>query len=623
MARHHGFSDLCLDDANIVERNTFLELAPPAQLILRRSTTEPAREYAMTPQPFVGKCTQAPILLEVTLEESKHLGTCDVHRLLESLHATVPSPLSLHTPCALWPPTPMSPEYFGTADSFQPFFSSDPLLLAPPSLSLEYITTDDPFQPTPKAFDMSRPTLDCFKPGSEMNNVLDVQVPARLLLERASTDPLHGFGECTSLALHQRNVAPPPLSADFIVIGNIGVDSEWSLLGRAPPPLSLEYIATDDPFQPTPTAASWPEELQLLSETDSLLALREESCEVSSARIALAGLPPPPLLDFESLQTADPFEHSLRLPMPPLTEDPCEASLDMDDWSSRLPGPSLLEFEAKQLAALFEHQAGQPILTPPLRTLTPPLFEFASMQAAASQPMYVALPMMPVKLLCPPPMLAAPVLEPAPPTRPPSMPAPNMATPGVPEAPRAPPSRTPGASAAALVKADLRKSGMLVRAGGDCTHVHWAVDARKLERQDKQLVSPVFMVALPAHGLIPFKIVLYAKDGAVNGKKGAGFVKAKGRGRVVLKCESQLPENSSDIAFRIGVGRGDVLQPFRGPITHNFAEHSCHGLSTDEEEWDFSASIDEHKTFMVTLEIAPHTTLCTNANIWWSALEQT
>ena len=75
--------------------------------------------------------------------------------------------------------------------------------------------------------------------------------------------------------------------------------------------------------------------------------------------------------------------------------------------------------------------------------------------------------------------------------------------------------------------------------------------ARKLDGQDKQAVSQVFLVELPGQGPIPFKLVLYPR--ATNdGKHGAGFKKAKGRGRVVLKCEAQLPEGFADVSFRVG-----------------------------------------------------------------------
>jgi len=190
-----------------------------------------------------------------------------------------------------------------------------------------------------------------------------------------------------------------------------------------------------------------------------------------------------------------------------------------------------------------------------------------------------------------------------------------------PQAPRAPPRETPGASAADLSDTDLQKPGLLVRSSKHCTHVHWAVDGRKLERQDKQLVSPSFTVILPEHGPTPFKIVLHAKDGAVNGKRGAGFVKVKGRGRIVLKCESPLPESCSDIAFRVGVGRNDVCQPFRGPVVENFHDQSCHGLPMGNDEWDFSAAVDKTNTFLITMEIAPKTSYLSNSTLWWAPLE--
>lgn len=177
-----------------------------------------------------------------------------------------------------------------------------------------------------------------------------------------------------------------------------------------------------------------------------------------------------------------------------------------------------------------------------------------------------------------------------------------------------------GTSAAGLAPADLCKPGVLVRSTSACSHVHWSVDARKLERQDKQMVSPVFTVDLPEYGPTPFKIVLYAKAGKVDGKRGAGFVKVKGRGRVVLKCESQLPETSEDIAFRIGVGREDVLQPFRGPVVENFHEHTCHGLPTADEEWDFSAAVTDN-AFLVTVEIALKSAFLSNPNLWWGTLD--
>lgn len=233
----------------------------------------------------------------------------------------------------------------------------------------------------------------------------------------------------------------------------------------------------------------------------------------------------------------------------------------------------------------------------------------------------------------PPPVAPAPLIgtpSPTPPPPPPAQmpltPAPELEalSPELPEAPMAQPGHTPGTGVTALA-AELKQPGLLARPVTDagCTHVHWAVDARKLDGQDKQCVSQVFSVELPGHGPTPFKLVLYPK--ATNdGKHGAGFKKAKGHGRVVLKCEAQLPESRSEVAFRVGVGRADqgstTLQAFRGPVVENFFEHSCHGLSKSDEDWDFTASVDDSRTFLVTLEIAPAEAFKACPKIWWAPL---
>jgi len=133
-------------------------------------------------------------------------------------------------------------------------------------------------------------------------------------------------------------------------------------------------------------------------------------------------------------------------------------------------------------------------------------------------------------------------------------------------------------------------------------------------------VSQVFMVELPCHGLTPFKLVIYPK--ATNDlKHGAGFKKAKGKGRVMLKCEAQLEESWADVSFRIGIGRAGKVVEFRGPETGNFCENSNHGLSKCDEEWDFAASVDDSRMFVVTAEIAPAAALANNPSIWWEHVE--
>lgn len=189
------------------------------------------------------------------------------------------------------------------------------------------------------------------------------------------------------------------------------------------------------------------------------------------------------------------------------------------------------------------------------------------------------------------------------------------------------PGHMPGAGITTLPSTDLRLPGLLARpmTAAGCTHVHWAVPSKKLESQDKQIVSQKFLVEVPGQGPTPFKLVLYPK--ATNdGKHGAGFKKAKGHGKVVLKCEAPFPGKQSDFCFRIGVGRADkgaeTLQPFRGPVMENFFEHSCHGLPQAEEDWDFSASVQESKTFVVTVEIALSAAFKADPGIWWAGLAE-
>jgi len=137
------------------------------------------------------------------------------------------------------------------------------------------------------------------------------------------------------------------------------------------------------------------------------------------------------------------------------------------------------------------------------------------------------------------------------------------------------------------------------------TILHWAVDAKKLESQDKQQVSPQFEVRFPGHSPQTFQLVIYPT--VVNdGRRGAGFKKAKGRGRVVLKCQSvELPEGFPYVSFSISIGKGDLLQPLRGPTAHNFRDQSCGGLPKKKEEWDFKSGVDDSRTVAVNVELWP------------------
>lgn len=368
--------------------------------------------------------------------------------------------------------------------------------------------------------------------------------------------------------------APPPLSLEYTQTPDLWGTPAAGKIGlltphAAPPMLSLEFVATDDPFHATPTAVSSVGPLM-----DGSLPEVPQSLYASGP----PGLPlAPPPLALESFETGDPFE-------------------------SPLPFVSMSSAE--------------------------PQFE----PMHVSEPAFVSLPQrLVMRGPPPPPFLPAPLIgiasmpPPPPPPAMPSQPAPDFEAPSAHAVPLAQPGQMPGAGITSLLQTELRQPGLLARqmTASGCTHVHWVVDSRKLESQDKQTVSPKFWVELPGHGPTPFKLVLYPKATS-DGKHGAGFKKAKGHGRVVLKCEAQLPEDQADVCFRIGLGRAgkdsETLQPSRGPVTENFFEHSVHGLAKHEENWDFSKSVEDSRTFLITVEVAPTAAFEADPSIWWESL---
>lgn len=138
------------------------------------------------------------------------------------------------------------------------------------------------------------------------------------------------------------------------------------------------------------------------------------------------------------------------------------------------------------------------------------------------------------------------------------------------------------------------------------TRVHWSADGRRLESHMKQIVSPEFTIELPGLGPAAFKFAIFPK--AVNDQKhGSGFKKAKGKGRVVIKCEEHLPEGTSDAVMRflISIGSGGKQQPLRGPVTHDFSEQPCGGLASCNDEWSFTTAVDESGIFVVSFLILP------------------
>lgn len=132
--------------------------------------------------------------------------------------------------------------------------------------------------------------------------------------------------------------------------------------------------------------------------------------------------------------------------------------------------------------------------------------------------------------------------------------------------------------------------------------VRWKVDGRKLESQEKQMLSPEFELDLPKVGPTPFRLMILAKE--TRGKGCRGFLKAKGCGRLFIKCgSSSLPEGIQPMGFRVTVGAGSSAE-IKAVAAHEFSEHPCCPLQKDKETWDLLVAIDEAtKRFEVLVEV--------------------
>jgi hypothetical protein len=137
-----------------------------------------------------------------------------------------------------------------------------------------------------------------------------------------------------------------------------------------------------------------------------------------------------------------------------------------------------------------------------------------------------------------------------------------------------------------------------------------------LKSKDTQVVSPAWELSLGS-GLpeLNFKIIL-RPQATTDGRGGASFKKAKGKGRVLLKCEneseSDLKEGQLTLSYRIniskpsGEGQASIEETPRGPVTHDFAKNAIQGLPEDNDVWDFSTVVDEASgKFVVCVEIIP------------------
>eukprot|EP00438_Fugacium_kawagutii_P035395 Skav201854 [mRNA] locus=scaffold484:337708:339166:- [translate_table: standard] len=131
--------------------------------------------------------------------------------------------------------------------------------------------------------------------------------------------------------------------------------------------------------------------------------------------------------------------------------------------------------------------------------------------------------------------------------------------------------------------------------------IRWNVDGRKLESQDKQILSPEFDLQLPGvESSTPFRLMILAKE--TRGKGCRGFLKAKGRSRFFIKCGRSSV--AAAVAFRITVAPGTAAEESKVLRPHQFADRSCCPLQEDKEDWRLLSVVDnDSKHFEVMVEV--------------------
>jgi len=432
---------------------------------------------------------------------------------------------------------------------------------APPLLPLEFCETPDAFScpqllaAAPAPQEDTRRSLDAKHTMHQKNTFWEVKPPVGPPeLRRAKTDPPPGLEDAMSEP-----------------------DAEDSEQEPAPPMLPLDYMQTPDalsfplnPGTPSNSQIILPPGLPAVTLESSLPCFAPIMSQGQGLDAAFdddfacfAGPPPLPL---EKFDTFDDFEPS-QLPLEKVREDwqpsylPLERIAVLSD--ERPISPSEENLEQAEDCAMHRQQIN-------LQEAIPESMAGGSF----------GLPAMPP----PPPMIPAPVLH-----EDKTCPAP-LAAPL--EGDAMPPA-----------SADMRPGALVCRSSGNgASYVHWVVDGKKLFSTDVRIVSTQFELDLPGHGLQPFKVTLHPKL-VINNKRGGGFKKAKGKGSVMLKCESHVLESAPLLEFSIRVGRGSMLQPPRGPVRNNFAEKSLCGLPDGQEEWDFRALVDESDLLLISLQI--------------------
>jgi len=137
--------------------------------------------------------------------------------------------------------------------------------------------------------------------------------------------------------------------------------------------------------------------------------------------------------------------------------------------------------------------------------------------------------------------------------------------------------------------------------------VIWTVDARKLNSNDKQAVSPPFDLFFSDEvSKVTFKMIICPQKD----QQEVSFKKSSGMGRIQLKCEGDLSTARASVSFQMAIGNASCADPTNwrpsSPAIHNFAQSAVCGLpkALDNDTWNFQQVVDRPSlTFEVHLAI--------------------
>jgi len=137
-----------------------------------------------------------------------------------------------------------------------------------------------------------------------------------------------------------------------------------------------------------------------------------------------------------------------------------------------------------------------------------------------------------------------------------------------------------------------------------CFHICWIVNAHKVRGNEKQAMSPNFVLPLgPGGECMRLRLVVYPKTS--NSRATVNFKNSKEMGYIQIKCDLARSCPRAPVRFKFAVGAKHHAQGIRGPVGHDFAKDSICGLPRHNDCWDLKAATElRSMTFPIFVGLA-------------------